>query len=84
MPPSIPTHRPLVTATRSAILIAIAAVTCSAFLMADDAYGRMATAALVPGNACVGAEHATAAGHAAGTVSSTLVSRDDARTLPLR
>jgi len=78
MPPSIPTHRPLVTATRSAILIAIAAVTCSAFLIADNAYGRMATAALVPGNACVGAEHA------AESISHNLVSRDDARTLPLR
>jgi hypothetical protein len=54
MPPSIPTHRPLVTATRSAILIAAIAVGCSVFLAVDSAYGRLATPALVPvaGLAC--------------------------------
>jgi hypothetical protein len=48
MPPSIPTHRPLVTATRGAILIAAIAVGCSVFLVVDSAYGRLSTAALAP------------------------------------
>jgi len=55
MPPSIPTHRPLVTATHSAILIAMIAVGCSVFLAVDSAYGRLSTAPFAPevGLACV-------------------------------
>jgi hypothetical protein len=55
MPPSIPTYRPLVTATRSAILVAMIAVGCSVFLAVDSAYGRLSTAPFEPdvGLACV-------------------------------
>jgi hypothetical protein len=78
MPPSIPTHRPLMTATRSALLIAIAAVVCSVFLVVDNAYSRIVTEALAPGDGWDCAERAVQS-NAAG-----LVGRADDDPLPLR
>jgi hypothetical protein len=46
MPPSIPTYRPLMTATRSAVLIAVVAAGSSVLLAVDGAYSRMATPAI--------------------------------------
>jgi hypothetical protein len=39
MAPIIPTHRPIVTPERTAVGIAVVAVLCSVFLIADAAYG---------------------------------------------
>ncbi len=78
MPPSIPTHRPLMTATRSAVLIAFAAVVCSVFLVVDKAYSRIATAAFTPGDGWDCAERAVESN------SPGLVSRADDDPLPLQ
>jgi len=45
MPTIIPTHRPFITVERSAALIAIAAVLCSAFLVAYGARAEPVDAA---------------------------------------
>lgn len=42
MTPIIPTHRPLLTPERTAIAIAVGAVLCSVFLVAEVAYGSSA------------------------------------------
>ncbi len=62
MPPSIPTHRPLMTATRGAVLVALLAVVCSVFLAVDSAYSRAATAPLASSDrACADLEARPAA-----------------------
>jgi hypothetical protein len=48
MPPSIPTYRPLITATRSAIAIAVIAAGCGVLLALDSAYGRLSTTVIAP------------------------------------
>lgn len=64
MTPSIPTHRPLMTATRAAVLVAVVAVASSVFLAVDSAYSRAATATLAPSDwACAELAAAAAARH---------------------
>lgn len=46
MAPIVPTYRPLVTPTRSAIAVALVAVVCSVFLAVDAAHGHSGSDAL--------------------------------------
>jgi len=50
MAPIVPTYRPLVTPTRTAIAIALVAVFCSVFLAVDAAQGRAGADALTAGS----------------------------------
>jgi hypothetical protein len=52
MAPAIPTHRPLLTATRLALAIAVVACASSVYLALSSSRAQAAEAALIPAGAC--------------------------------
>jgi hypothetical protein len=52
MAPAIPTHRPLLTATRLALLVAVFAPASSVYLAVSSGKAQAAEAAMIPAGAC--------------------------------
>jgi hypothetical protein len=52
MAPVIPTHRPLLTATRMALAVAVMACASSVYLATSSGKAQAAEAAMIPAGAC--------------------------------